>query len=218
MRPIVFHSPRLSFVSAGVNTLQRDCRACCPGWHGRVVRAAAAGVANQTASIAQAPGALEEHPAATDDWDHDHDRHPYFESANVTFSSILARDLDGVLLNVEMELPATVDVLSLDGGREVTLPDGDLEPGTYDQVVVVMTEVQGVTYDGTTITIDPPGGGWTAIVPICPFLVEEDATAVVGLQLQINRAFSWRKNRYHFQPSFKCEQDEDEDEDENGDG
>ena len=171
-----------------------------------VLSSGVAVVANEAAPIEQAPGVLEAGPAATD-WDHDHDRHPFFESANVTFSSILGRNLDGVLVNVAMALPVTVDVLSLDGGREVTLPDGELEPGTYDQVVVVMTEVQGVTYDGTTITIDPPGGGWTAIVPICPFVVEEGATAVVGLKLQINRAFSWRNNRFHFQPSFTCEEE-----------
>lgn len=144
-------------------------------------------------------------PVATDG-DHDHHDRPRFQSANVTFSSILARNLDGVLVNVEMELPVTVDVLLLEGGREVTLPDGTLAPGTYDQAVVVMTQVEVVTLNGTTIAVTPPGGGWTAIVPICQFVVEEGATTVVGLKLQLDRAFSWRDNRYHFQPKFSCEE------------
>lgn len=136
----------------------------------------------------------------------------YFVSANVTFSSILARNLDGVLVDVNIELPATVDVMTMEGGREITLPDGDLPPATYDQIVVVMTEVEGVTHDGTTVAITPPGGGWTAIVPICPFTVEDGATAVVGLELSVQRSFMWRGNRFHFEPRFKCEQADEDDE------
>ncbi|MDA0329394.1 MAG: hypothetical protein O2958_10335 [Gemmatimonadetes bacterium] len=63
-------------------------------------------------------------------------------------------------------------------------------------------------HDATTITISPPGGGWTAIVPICPFVVEDGATTVVGLTLSVRRAFSWRDNRFHFQPRFECEQED----------
>lgn len=135
---------------------------------------------------------------------------PWFASANVTFSSILARNLEGVLVDVNMDLPATVDVVTMEGGREITLPDGDLPPATYDQIVVVMTQVEGVTRDGTTVSITPPGGGWTAIVPICPFVVEEGATAVVGLQLSVKRSFFWRENRFHFMPQFVCGQPDDE--------
>jgi len=138
-----------------------------------------------------------------------HDR-PFFASANVTFSSILARNLDGVLVDVVMELPTTVDVMLVDRGREVILPDGVLPPATYDQIVVVMTQVEGVTEDGTTVTITPPGGGWTAIVPVCPFVVEGGATTVVGLKLEVRRSFHWRDNRFHFQPRFVCEGAEDE--------
>jgi len=128
-----------------------------------------------------------------------------FVSANVTFSSILARNLDGELVDVNLELPATVDVLTMEGGREITLPDGELPPATYDQIDVVMTQVEGVTRDGTTVAITPPGGGWTAIIPICPFVVEDGATAVVGLQLSVKRSFFWRNDRFHFQPRFECE-------------
>jgi hypothetical protein len=126
----------------------------------------------------------------------------------VTLTSILARDLEGVLVNVAMELPTTVEVMSMDRGRSVTLPPGELPPATYDQVVVVMSEVVGVTHDGTTITIEPPGGGWTAIVPVCPFSVEDGGTTVVGLTLSVRHAFSWRENRFHFRPKFECEVDE----------
>ena len=134
--------------------------------------------------------------------------HRYFQSANVTFSSILARNLDGVLVDVAMELPATIDVNVMELGREIVLPDGELPPAVYDQLVVVMTEVEGVMRDGTTITIGPPGGGWTAIVPVCPFTVEEGSTTVVGLRFNLRKAFKWWNNRFHFQPRFWCDADE----------
>ena len=138
--------------------------------------------------------------------DHEETDRPRFVSANVTFASILARNLDGVLVNIAMELPTTVDVAAMEERRAaVTLPDGELEPGTYDQIVVVMTEVQVETHDGTLVTIDPPGGGWTAIVPVCPFEVEGGATSVVGLELSVRYAFRWREGRFRFQPYFRCD-------------
>jgi hypothetical protein len=141
-------------------------------------------------------------PAATGDGDRW--RHPFFTSANVTFSSILARNTSGQLVDAQMDLPAVIDVVALEeGGRTVTLPDGDLPPATYDQIVVVMTGVEGVLRDGTRLTVTPPGGGWTAIIPVCPFEVSEDATAVVGLVLPVRNAFAWNNGRMQFTPRFR---------------
>lgn len=153
----------------------------------------------------QESGALRDSPVTTDGHDHNGYRQ-FFQSGKVTFSSILARNVDGVLVNVDMEdeLPLTVDFEMLEGGKQVTLPPGNLPIGTYDQVVVVMTQVEVVTLNGTIINITPPGGGWTAIVPICPFSIEEGGSTTVNLQFNLNRAFSWRDNRYHFQPGFTC--------------
>lgn len=148
--------------------------------------------------LAAAPAAA---PAATGDWE---GGHSVFESANVTFSSLLARNTDGVLVDIEMDLPVTVDIVAMEeGGRTVTLPDGVLPPATYDQVVVVMTQVEGVLRDGTAITVTPPGGGWTAIVPVCPFDVTADATAVVGLMLPVRSSLSLYDGHYRFQPRFR---------------
>lgn len=134
----------------------------------------------------------------------EHGRNPFFRSANVTFSSILARNVEGQLIDTGMDLPATVDVVAMDeGGRTVTLPDGTLPVGTYDQIVVVMTAVEGVLRDGTGIAITPPGGGWTAIVPVCPFDVEEGSTAIVGLMLPVRTAFIWGEGRFRFEPRFR---------------
>lgn len=165
--------------------------------------------ASSSALAADAASAELDGPAATDGDRDGH--HGFFESANVTLSSILARNLEGVLMNVgypEGELPTTVDVVALDGGKQVTLPAGTLPPDTYDQVVLVMTEVQGVTFDGTTITIEPPGGGWTAVVPICQFIVEGTDPVTVELKFDLRQAFSWSNNRYHFKPYLSCESDD----------
>ncbi|MDH3207189.1 MAG: hypothetical protein OEO79_11290, partial [Gemmatimonadota bacterium] len=155
---------------------------------GRVQFVLSGGAAVSTPGAALAPA------ATGDDDDHDddreRDRHPYFVSANVTFASILARNVSGQLIDAGMDLPATVDIVAMEErGRAVTLPDGDLPLGMYDQIVVVMTEVEGVLHDGTTITITPPGGGWTAIVPVCPFDIEDGGTEIVGLVLPVRSAF-----------------------------
>lgn len=146
-----------------------------------------------------------------DDDDDDDDGRRFLTSANVTLSSILARNLEGVLVHVDVDLPVTVDVLSMDGATEVMLPDAILPLATYVQVVVLITQVEVVTFDGTTIRITPggtpPASGWTVIVPICPFVVEQGATTTVGLTFMLEHAFKWRDNRFHFQPRFVCDQD-----------
>ena len=131
--------------------------------------------------------------------------HPRLLAAEVTFASILARNLDGVLVNVDMALPDTVDLIPIRESKEITLPAGVLPPATYDQIVVVMTEVSVMIPDSTVITITPPGGGWTVIVPVCRFEVADGATTTVGLKLDVLRAFTWRDGHHHFRPGFSCE-------------
>lgn len=170
----------------------------------------AVGVAGaETSTITPAPATGQDGAATAPslDGDREQEHHDYraFQTANVTFSSILARNQDGVLADVAMDLPVQVDIVSMDtGGNQVTLPDGDLPPGTYDQLVVVMTQLDGVLKDGTQLSITPPGGGWTSIVPVCPFTVEEGGTTTVSLQFMVRQAFQWRNMRYHFQPQFQC--------------
>jgi hypothetical protein len=132
--------------------------------------------------------------------------HRFFQSASVNITSILARDADGVLVNVDMELPVTVDIISVENGKHVTLPDGTLPSGTYDQLVLVLKEFEGTTLDGTQITIVPPGGGWTVIVPVCSFVVDETVTTTVSLGFDLRNAFLWRDSHYFFQPRFRCDQ------------
>ena len=126
----------------------------------------------------------------------------WFESASVTLSSILVRNLDGQLINVSVDLPVTVDVVKMESGKQITLPDGTLPAGAYDQVVLVMTAVEGTTHDGTVITIEPPGGGWTAVVPICPLEVAEGATETVGITLDVRSSFLQAGTHWGFQPRF----------------
>jgi Domain of unknown function (DUF4382) len=132
--------------------------------------------------------------------------HRFFTSASVDLTSVLARNADGVLVNVDMDLPITVDIISVENGKHVTLPDGDLPSGTYDQLVLVLKEFQGTTFDGTQITIVPPGGGWTVIVPVCSFVVDDTVTTTVSLGFDLRTAFVWRDNHYFFQPRFHCDQ------------
>ncbi len=131
----------------------------------------------------------------------------WFDSASVTLSSVLARNLDGQLINVDFALPVTVDVVKMENGKQVTLPDGALPAGTYDQVVIVMTAVSGTTHDGTEVTVEPPGGGWTAVVPICPLEVADGSTETVGITLNVRNSFLLVGSHWGFQPRFQSRLD-----------
>jgi hypothetical protein len=151
-------------------------------------------------AVANADGTL----ASTMD---DGDR-PRLQSANVTFTSIMARNLEGQLVAVNTTLPTTVDVLTVVNGREVTLPVGFLPPGTYDQLVVVMSTVDLVTENGTHVTITPPGGGFTSIVRVAtPFVVTEGQTTNIELRFKWWRAFRWIDDHIEFDPEFDCDHD-----------
>lgn len=127
----------------------------------------------------------------------------WFESANVTLSSVLARNLDGQLINVDLALPMTVDVVKVEGGKQVVLPDGTLPAGSYDQVVIVITAVEGTTKDGTQVTIEPPGGGWTAVVPICQLDVAAGSTSTVDITLNARNSFLQSGSHWGFSPRFQ---------------
>lgn len=126
-----------------------------------------------------------------------------FQTATVTLSSILARTTEGELVDLDVPLPVTVDVVKIDGGKQVVLPDGLLPADTYDQVVLVMTAVQGTTRDGAKVTINPPGGGWTAVIPICPLEVTDGNTATVGIALNVRNSFIRSGSWWSFQPRFR---------------
>jgi len=159
--------------------------------------------------------------------DHDHGNGSgvrgawWFSTANVTLGSVLLRTENGELIELNSELPLTLDVVKIDEGRRVQLPDGFLPPGSYDQVVLVITSVQAVSTDGTLITIDPPGGGWTAIVPICTIDVVEGETVPVGIAFNVRSSFLQLGNWWSFQPKLRsmdnnCADDDDEDDDNEG--
>jgi hypothetical protein len=133
-------------------------------------------------------------------------------AANVTFASILARNLDGKLVNVTIELPLTVDVLGLGTSGTFTLPAGFLPPDTYDQLVIVMTKLELTLANGTIVTIDPPGGGWTSVIPVTdPFTVVEGQTTSVTIKFRPDRSFSWLGDGWGFHPEFDCDDHDDGD-------
>jgi hypothetical protein len=129
------------------------------------------------------------------------------QSATITLSSVLARNLDGQLINVTMDLTAPVDLVALLQGGTVNLPMGSLPAGTYDQLVVVIRTLHVVLSDGTQLDVTPPGGGWTAIVPATPFDVVAGQMTTVTLQFQANGAFQFVNGQLVFNPNFSCQTD-----------
>ena len=136
-----------------------------------------------------------------------------FQTATVTLASIVARTSDGELVDLDMDLPVEVDVVRIEGGKQLLLPDGILPADTYDQVVLVITAVRGELRDGTVVTIQPPGGGWTSVIPICPLEVADDATTTIGIALNVRGSFLAAGNGWSFHPRFRSVADCDEDDD-----
>ena len=152
-------------------------------------------------AVADSPAALADHG---DDDGGNRARGTWtFQTATVTLSSVMARTTKGELVDLDIDLPVDVDVVRIDGGRQLQLPDGFLPGDTYDQIVLVMTAVRGLTRDGTAVTIQPPGGGWTAVIPICPLEVDESQTTAVGIALNVRNSFVQAGNWWSFQPRFR---------------
>jgi hypothetical protein len=159
---------------------------------GQVAIALSSGDATSTATATVDGAATTAHPCG-------------LAAAKVTFSSILARTLDGKLVDVTIDLPVTIDLLALAPGKEATLPAGFLPPGTYDQLVVVMTKLELTLGNGTIIAVTPPGGGWTAIVRMpSPFTVTAGQTTTVPLKFRWDRSFACHLERWEFHPEFEC--------------
>jgi hypothetical protein len=126
--------------------------------------------------------------------------------ANVTLSSLLARNLDGELVDLAIDLPQTIDLLELMGGTQIELPPGTLPPGTYDQIVVVITEVVLVRDDGSVDVLTPPGGGWTRVVDVPPFEVVEAVVTPIELSFDPSQAFNEQAGDLEFFPAFDWKQ------------
>lgn len=147
-----------------------------------------------------------------DDGEHRGDRFlAKLETANVTLASLLARNTDGVLVDLDMDLPQTIDLKALLGGEQVTLPAGTLPAGDYDQLVVVMTQLELEFLDGGKIALTPPGGGWTSIVRVAPFTVTDGADATIELQFRMGGAFREIGGAIKFFPDFDGHHRDDDD-------
>jgi hypothetical protein len=137
----------------------------------------------------------------------DHDDHDdgcacdRLNAANVTFSSVLARNLDGELIDTSMDLPRTLNMLGFADGRRVELPIGFLPPGVYDMILVNITKVEFVLLDDTKISIEPPLGGWISRLDVVPhpFEVIEGETTTVGIKFFPHRLFKVKKGKFTFE-------------------
>lgn len=123
---------------------------------------------------------------------------------NVTFSGLMARNINGELVSLVVDLPHTVDLISVMNGRQVTLPAGTLPPGMYDQIIVVIRSVEFVLVDGTSKLLTPPGGGWTRIIPVETFEVIDGQTITIELRFNPGKAFGERDGDFEFSPDFEC--------------
>jgi hypothetical protein len=119
--------------------------------------------------------------------DHGGDQHR-IQGAEILVSDVVARSTTlQQLVDVGVELPVTVDLIALnDSGRTIELGIGYLPPDTYDQIVLVISSLTLTARDGTKITIEPPGGGWTVQIPTEPFTVIEGEITTIQLKFRMS--------------------------------
>lgn len=145
--------------------------------------------------------------------DHDGDRR--IKGIDIVVSDLEARSAtEQRLENVSIDLPRTVDLLALmENGGEVDLGVGSLPPGTYDQLVIVVSSMTLTAADDTEIRITPPGGGWTRIVRVDPFEVVDGETTTIRILIR-PRLFFGMDDDIHdvgdddFDPNFEVEIDD----------
>ena len=171
----------------------------------RVMLTADATTTNGTAAPLRTTGST----TTFDDDGDDDDVLSRLEHVNVTFSALLARNLDGDLVDLVVDLPRTVDLVGLMNGQQIMLPTGTLPPGMYDQIVVVIRSVEFVFLSGGKIELTPPGGGWTKIVPVATFEVIEGQTTTIELRFKPLGAFRELDGKFEFFPDFDCRSDSD---------
>ena len=130
---------------------------------------------------------------------------PELKSANITLSSIQARAADGSWVDVLISLPTTIDLVAIRDGKTIQLPAGLLPPGTYDRLMVTITQVDIVLTDDTQIAITPPPGGWTVQIPAKPFEIVEGQPTSVSLRFREDLSFRFAGGTMEFRPEFECE-------------
>jgi hypothetical protein len=129
---------------------------------------------------------------------------PQLQSFEITFSSIAALDSGGVAVPITIALPPPIDLLPLRGGGTVELPVGFLPAGTYQGFVVTISAASLVLQDGTRITIEPPGDGWTTRISTAPFEVVDGQPTTVELTVRLGQALRWLRDHFEFHPDFDC--------------
>ncbi len=157
--------------------------------------------------------------STTDDHGGDRDR---IQGAEILVSDALARSTSlQQLVDVGIDLPVTVDLIELrDTGGTIELGIGYLPPDTYDQIVLVISSLTLTANDGTRVTIEPPGGGWTVQIPAEPFTVVEGEITTIQLKFRMS---SFRFpfdidlgdiDDDDFHPEIDCDDHDDDDDDE----
>ena len=125
---------------------------------------------------------------------------PTLTVAEVTFSSLEARTVDGVWVAAEGSFPVTLDLLQFIGPQNSTELVQDLVPaGAYDQLRITVTAIHLELSDGSTYDVPIPEGGMPVLVPVGFSVAEGGATEVV-LDFRTDEAFQFNGTGVTFNP------------------
>lgn len=175
---------RVAFLALAVAAILVAAAGCSSDSTGDLMRPRAATV---ELMISTDGGAAAGVAASTTSADHGGDRNR-IQGAEILVSDAVARSTTlQQLIDIGIDLPVTVDLIALnETGGTIELGIGYLPPDTYDQIVLVISSLTLTAKDGTRVTIEPPGGGWTVQIPAAPFTVIEGEITTIQLNFRMS--------------------------------
>ena len=99
------------------------------------------------------------------------------------------------------------DAIQLRAGQSQEVAERALSffpAGHYQGFVVTLSSASLVLQDGTRLTIEPPGGGWSARIRTAPFEVVDGEPTTVELSIRLGQALHWIRDHFEFEPIFGC--------------
>jgi len=128
----------------------------------------------------------------------------HLKAAVITIAGIEARMSDGTWVPVGTGLPADIDLIAImAAGNVATLPADLLPEGDYDALELRITAVHLTLLNDTTVTIAPPGTGWT-VRTMVSFSVVAGRSTVVKLTLHGTSSFKFFDGEYGFDPEIEA--------------
>ncbi|MFQ6616342.1 MAG: DUF4382 domain-containing protein [Fidelibacterota bacterium] len=96
------------------------------------------------------------------------------------------------------------DFLDLVNGATAVLVDDAIEPGTYAQLRLIVSDSNEIVIDGQSYPLRVPSGEQTGVKLNLDFTVEEDELVEILIDFDASQSITWTPGNYQLRPSFKA--------------